>query len=88
MSLTDSEQRFWDDHCGLPRTEIDLESLLQSVHSVLQPGLHPGTVSGFLATPQPDLEYEGRAVGPTQWQLLGGPVEPVLTLAKELGDCI
>jgi hypothetical protein len=64
---------------GQPGKQIrGLEQLFQA----LPPGLHPTAVTGFLHTPQTELQVDGRPLSVLEWLRSGGPVEPVLQLIE------
>lgn len=57
---------------------------LGEVFPALPDDLHPVAIAGFLHTPQPDLEVNGRPVAPLEWLRSGGDVAAVLTAAQAL----
>lgn len=57
---------------------------LDRVRSAARTGLPEAALAGFLATPQPDLEAEGRAVTPAEWLRSGRDPEAVVRLARGL----
>lgn len=59
---------------------------LRKVLQALQADLHPLEVAGFMTTPQPELELEGKALCPRDWLLGGGSVDPVVELAATVGE--
>jgi len=54
------------------------------VMSALPPDLHPLSTAGFFATPQPELEVDGRTLAPAAWLSAGGDPGPVVALAEGL----
>lgn len=57
---------------------------LDRVRAAARPDLPEVVLAGFLATPQPDLEAEGRAVAPAEWLRSGRDPETVVRLARGL----
>jgi hypothetical protein len=55
---------------------------LEQVFQALPAGLHPTAVTGFVRTPQTELQVGGRPLSVLEWLRSGGPVEPVLRLVE------
>lgn len=83
-----TDNRTWAEHSGLPNVPPGLGQALQQVRDAMPAGLHPATITGFMSTKQPDLQFAGHAVTPMEWLELDQPVEPVLHLASCLGEFI
>jgi hypothetical protein len=62
-------------------SEPDLPGLAQ-VRAAVRADLSPAALAGFLTTPQPDLEAEGRAWTPAEWLRSGRDVEMVKRIAR------
>lgn len=67
----------------LTRTCPDLPGL-DRVRAAARLDLPEVVLAGFLATPQPDLETEGRAVAPADWLRSGRDPGAVVRLAQDL----
>lgn len=57
---------------------------LDRVRAAVRTDLPELVLAGFLATPQPDLETEGRAFSPAEWLWSGRDPEAVVRLARGL----
>lgn len=57
---------------------------LKAVLSALPGDLHPLSVQGFMTTPQPEFEIDGREVSAAEWLAGGGDVGIVVELAASL----
>lgn len=79
-----ANQRTW----LLPRFQFDNGAEiphLGEVLRVLPADLHPRSVEGFLAVPQPELTApDGEPTSPREWLRSGGPAAPVVALAESL----
>lgn len=64
-------------------SDPDLPGLAQ-VLSTVRSDLPQAALAGFLSTPQPDLEAEGRAWTPADWLRSGRDVGAVERIAREL----
>jgi hypothetical protein len=72
----------------LPRWQFDDGSPLPGLRVVLaalDPGLHPLEVTGFMTTPQSDLEVLENAVSPRDWLIGGGDPAAVAALGAAIG---
>lgn len=65
-------------------TETGLAPQLGSVLAALDRTLHPVAVCRWLRLPNPDLEVDGKALGPIAWLSAGYDPEPVRRLAADL----
>jgi excisionase family DNA binding protein len=54
---------------------------LRAVLAALPKDLHPLEVEGFVTTPAPELELDGRPASPAEWLAGGGAVDVVVALA-------
>jgi hypothetical protein len=59
---------------------------LRDVLAALPADLHPLEVAGFFTTPHPELEIDGAATTPRAWLAAGGDPDPVVVLARSLGQ--
>jgi hypothetical protein len=57
---------------------------LDRVRAAVRTDLPEVVLAGFLATPQPDLEAEGRALSPADWLRSGRDPEAVVRLVRDL----
>ena len=58
---------------------------LRTVLAVLDPGLHPLEVAGFMTGPDADLEISGGAASPSDWLAGGRDPEKVASLGSLIG---
>jgi hypothetical protein len=71
--------QFERDAKGRPTRQIrGLDQVLRA----LPHDLHPVAIAGFLHTPQPDLQVNGKLVAPLEWLRSGGDVGSVVTVAE------
>jgi excisionase family DNA binding protein len=74
----------------IPKWQFFGDQLLSGVEAVnrsIPDDCHPMTVSGFLHSPQPELQVSGNggpALSPLDWLRQGGGPEPVIALAEAL----
>lgn len=71
----------------LPAWQFDGERIvpgIEAVNQALDHDLHPLTVSGFMHSPQPELDASGRALSPLDWLRGGGSASAVVALAGSL----
>lgn len=69
------------DHDGDGRPFRQIRGL-DRVFPALPRDLHPVAIAGFLHTPQPDLQLNGRPVAPLDWLRSGGGVAAVVAVAE------
>jgi hypothetical protein len=62
-------------------SDPDLPGLAR-VRAAVRSDLSPAALAGFLTTPQPDLEAEGRAWTPAEWLRSGKDVGAVEQIAR------
>ena len=72
-----------------PRVQFYGRDLVPGIGKVLQAlpeDLHPVEVESWLTSPDPDLVAGdgGEALSPREWLISGGPVSPLLPVAREL----